>query len=57
MVHDFFETFVSMFINFFRLFLLACPIWLPVFSLFSNKPELGTEIYSGMVMTPFPFNT
>ncbi len=38
---------------FFNIFLLVCPIWLPVFSLFSNEPELGTEIDSGMVMTPF----
>ncbi len=37
-----------------KIFLLVCPIWLPVFSLFSIEPELGTEIDSGMVMTPFP---
>jgi hypothetical protein len=39
---------------FFNSFFLACPIWLPVFSLFSNELELGTEIDPGMVMTPFP---
>ncbi len=42
------------FISSFSFFLLACPIWLPVFSLFSNEPELGTEIDSGMIMTAFP---
>jgi hypothetical protein len=25
-------------------------------SLFSNEPELGTEIESGIVMTPFPYS-
>jgi hypothetical protein len=40
---------------FFNIFLLACPIWLPIFFLyFQNEPELGTEIDPGMVMTPFP---
>ncbi len=38
----------------FNFFLLACPIGLPIFSLFSNEPELVTEIVPGMVMTPFP---
>jgi hypothetical protein len=35
-------------------FLLTCPMRLPIFSLFSNEPELGTEIDPGMVVTPFP---
>ncbi len=39
---------------FFLIFLLACLIRLPIISLFSNEPELGTEIDPGMVMTPFP---
>ncbi len=34
--------------------MLACPIRLPIFSLFSYEPELGKEIDPGMVMTPFP---
>jgi hypothetical protein len=45
---------ISMAEFFLNIFLLAYPIWLPVFSLFLNEPELGTEIDSGMVMTPFP---
>ncbi len=35
-------------------FLLACPIRLSIFSLFSNEPELCTEINPSMAMTPFP---
>ncbi len=34
--------------------MLACPIWLPVFSEFSNEPELGTEIDPGTVAPSFP---
>ncbi len=37
-----------------KMFMLAWPIWLPVFSLFSNEPELGTEIDPGMAITTFP---
>jgi hypothetical protein len=40
--------------SFFSYFLLSSPIRLPIFSLFSNEPDLGTEIDPGMVMTPFP---
>jgi hypothetical protein len=36
---------------YYKYFLLPCPIWLP---LFSNEPEMGTEIESGMIITPFP---
>jgi hypothetical protein len=35
------------------LLVVVCPIRLPVFSLFSNEPELGTEIDPGMDKTPF----
>jgi hypothetical protein len=41
-------------IAFLKYFLLACLIWLPIFSLLSNEQELGTEIDPGMAMTPFP---
>jgi hypothetical protein len=38
-----------------NIFLLACPIQLPIFSIFSfNEPDLVTEIDPGMVITPFP---
>jgi len=37
--------------NFFLIILLVCPIWLPVFSYFS---ELGVGIDSGMALTPLP---
>ncbi len=40
--------------SFFNNVLLACPIRLPIFSLLSNEPELGTELDPGMVMTQFP---
>jgi hypothetical protein len=40
--------------SFFNIVLLTCPIWLPIFSLLSNEPKLGTELDSGMVMTLFP---
>ncbi len=40
--------------SFFLIFFVGMPIRLPIFSLFSNEPELGIEIDPGMVMTPFP---
>jgi hypothetical protein len=43
--------------SFFNVFLLVCPIWLPIFSYFSiNEPELGEGIDPGMAFNPFPSN-
>jgi len=37
------------------MFLLVCPIWLPIFSHFSmNEPELGAGIDPGIAFNPFP---
>jgi hypothetical protein len=33
---------------------LVCPIWLPVFLIFYNEPELGVGIDPGMALTPLP---
>jgi len=41
---------------FFKYIFLGCPIWLPVFSYFSNEPELGAGINPGLAFNPFPSN-
>ncbi len=42
--------------SYFWFFILSvCPIWLPIFFLFSmNEPELGAGIDPGMAFNPFP---